>query len=136
MLKAKRLSAGRRRTGCGRRAMGQKNDTAAEIDYLLEVVEKVEPIRSNMWASVWNEYSTWAKGNNYPLRNLIDLLTKVRRRVTHHALCSAKVKKDSPFYLGRVQAVSLGGALDSDDGSPNSDGDGGDAAANERPRIG
>eukprot|EP00171_Calliarthron_tuberculosum_P001334 IDg1334t1 len=110
----------------GGRMAGHKNYTAPELDRLLDIVEEIEPIGANMWASVGEEYAKWATEKEYNqrdsaiLKQNFDRLSNVNKR-TGDPTCPPKVrraKRIARAILGRAQSVTLGCASSSDD-EPN-----------------
>ena len=49
--------------------MGQHNHASTELDILLDIVEKHEPLRHNLWTVAYYEYRDWARSNNYTERD-------------------------------------------------------------------
>ena len=91
---------------------------------LLDIVGEIEPLGSNMWASVHEEYKKWAENSGYRVRDRDTLKQKFDRlanekKPTGSARCPSPVlraKQIARNILGRAQATALGGGDESDEG--------------------
>lgn len=98
----------------GGRSYGHKNYTTREIDQLA-IVEEIEPMGSNMWKQVWDQYEQWANANGYPVRNQPGIKQKFGRlsgenKQTGDPHCPSPVrcaKHIARAILVRAQAATL-----------------------------
>lgn len=100
-----------------------------EVNKLLDIIEEVEPIGTNFWAIVGEEYGIWARENEYSERDYTTLKTKFDRlanmnKRTGNPTIPAEVRRAKHIAKAihaRAQAASLGGTGEhaDDDGSSN-----------------